>query len=198
MNRRVFWTVAGLLLAAAIHPAPGGASGQSKNKKASAPEVFRGTAKVSTATAGGEAHVSIEIDRYTDEKDLKAMEQALKSGGSAAFLDALKRAPVAGRFKVGDQTFTIRWARERPSASGRVISVVTDTPVYFVGAGMPDAKPRAGFDVAVVMLNMDSAGVGQGTLALAAKVKPGGTAGVEVEDYASQPVKLVSVMRVIS
>jgi len=126
------------------------------------------------------------------------MQQALKTGGSAAFLDALKRAPVAGRFKVGDQTFTIRWARERPSASGRVISVVTDTPIYFVGAGMPDAKPRAGFDVAVVMLNMDSSGVGQGTLALAAKVKPGGTAGVEVEDYASQPVKLMSVMRVIS
>jgi hypothetical protein len=198
MSRRVLWTVAGLLFVATVHPIAGGVSAQSKNKKGAAPEVFRGTAKVSTATAGGEAHVSIEIDRYTPEKDLQAMEQALKSGGSAAFLEALKRAPVAGRFKVGDQTFTIRWARERPSASGRVISVVTDTPVYFVGAGVPGAKPRAGFDVAVVLLNMDSAGVGQGTLALAAKVKPGGTAGVEVEDYASEPVKLVSVFRVIS
>jgi hypothetical protein len=198
MNRRVFWVVAGFLFAAAVHPLPGGAAIQSKNKKNAGPEVFRATAKVSTATAGGEAHVAIEIDRYTAEKDLQTMEQALKSGGSSAFLEALKRAPAVGRFRVADQTFTIRWARERPSASGRVISVVTDTPVYFVGAGVPGAKARAGFDVAVVVLNMDSSGVGQGTLAAAARVKPGGTSGVEVEDYASEPVKLVSVFRVIS
>ena len=198
MKRRVFWTVAGFLLVAALHPLPGGAAAQSKNKKTTAPEVFRATAKASTATAGAEAHVAIEIDRYTAERDLQAMEQALKSGGSAAFLEALKRAPVVGRFRVGDQTFPIRWARERTSASGRVISAVTDTPVYFVGAGLPGAKARTGFDVAVVLLNMDSSGVGQGTLAAAAKVKPGGTSGVEVEDYASEPLKLVSVFRVIS
>ena len=198
MNRRVFCTVAAFLLIAAVHPLPGAATAQSKNKKTTTPEVFRATAKVSTATAGGEAHVAIEIDRYTAEKDLQAMEQALKSGGSAAFLEALKRAPVVGRFRVGEQTFPIRWARERTSGTGRVISAVTDTPVYFVGAGVPGAKGRAGFDVAVVLLNMDSSGVGQGTLAAAAKVKPGGASGVEVEDYASEPVKLVSVLRVIS
>lgn len=198
MNRQVAWTAAGLLLIAALHPAFGSAAAQSKKKKDAGAEVFRATAKVGTATAAGDAHVSIEIDSYTPERDLQAMEQALKSGGSTAFLEALRRAPVAGRFKAGDKVFTIRWARARPAASGRVISLVMDTPVYFVGAGLPGAKPRTGFDVAVALLNMDSAGVGQGTLAAAAKVKPGGDSGVEVEDYASEPVKLVSVFKVIS
>jgi len=198
MKREIALTTVGLLLIAALHPALGGASAQSKKKKDAGAEVFNATAKVGTATAGGDARVSIEIDSYTPERDLQAMEQALKTGGSEAFLAALRRAPAAGRLRAGDKEFTIRWARARPAASGRVISLVTDSPVYFVGAGVPGAKSRTGFDVAVILLTMDPAGVGQGTLAAAAKVKPGGASGVEVEDYASEPVKLVSVFKVIS
>jgi hypothetical protein len=126
------------------------------------------------------------------------MQKALQSGGSAAFVEALRKAPAAGRLKVSDRTFTIRFARERPVPNGRVISLVIDSPVYFVGGGVPDAKPRAGYDVAVVKLEMDSSGVGRGTIAAAARVKPGGESGVEVEDYASEPVKLVSVFRNVS
>jgi len=75
---------------------------------------------------------------------------------------------------------------------------VTDAPVYFVGAGLPDSQSRAGFDVAVAQMNIDSSGLGEGSIALAAKVKPGGQNGVEIQDYATEPVKLVSIMRVIS
>lgn len=195
MNRRVFFATALLLVAAHVAPA----AAQSKNKKkTTAPEVFRATAKVSTDTAGGDAHLSIEVDRYTPEADLQTMEKALQSGGSAAFVEALRKAPVAGRIKVQDRTFNIRWARERPVNNGRVISLVIDSPVYFVGGGVPGAKSRSGYDVAVVRLEMDSSGVGRGTMAAAAKVKPGGESGVEIEDYASEPVKLVSVFRNVS
>ena len=198
MNRRAFCAAALILVAA--HPALGGAaqSKNTKNKKTTAPEVFRATAKVSTATAGGDAHLSIEVDRYTPDGDLQTMEKALQSGGSAAFVEALRKAPVAGRLKVQDRTFTIRWARERPVTNGRVISLVVDSPVYFVGGGVPGAKSRTGYDVAVVLLEMDSSGVGRGTIAPAARVKPGGQAGVEVEDYATEPVKLVSVFKNVS
>jgi hypothetical protein len=197
MNRRALCAAALLLVVA--YPALGG-SAQSKNSKnrKTAPEVFRATAKVSTDTAGGDAHLSIEVDRYTPEGDVQTMQKALQSGGSAAFVEALRKAPAAGRLKVNDRTFTIRFARERPVPNGRVISLVIDSPVYFVGGGVPDAKPRAGYDVAVVKLEMDSSGVGRGTIAAAARVKPGGESGVEVEDYASEPVKLVSVFRNVS
>jgi hypothetical protein len=170
-----------------------------QSKKKAPPEIFHAKAKVAVAgVAGADALVTIQIDEYTPEKDVRAMELALQSGGSAAFVEALRQAPVAGQFKVGDQSFAIRWARRQPTKSGYTISVVVEKPVVFVGAGVPGAKPRAGYDVAVLRLNMDSAHIGEGTMAAAAKVKPGGATGVEVEDYATEPIKLVSVMKVIS
>ena len=184
------------MLAAALVVAPVSATPQSKKK--GGPETFNGKARVATGTAIADASFTIQIDQYTPEKDLKVMEQALQSGGSAGFVAALKKAPVAGHLKTGDKTFTIRWARQRETPKGRVISIVTDAPVYFVGAGVPGAQARTGFDVAVAQMNIDSAGLGDGTIALAAKVKPGAEGGVEVQDYATEPVKLVSIMRVIS
>jgi len=78
---------------------------------------------------------------------------------------------------------------------GRTISIVTDAPMFFVGGGNVDAKPRAGFDVAIIQLNVDSIGLGTGSFAPAARVKPGGPTGVEVDDYAEMPVKLVTVRK---
>ena len=187
------------VLAAALFVAStsAGAAPQSK-KKNTGPETFNGKARVSTGASVADAYVSIQIDQYTPEKELTAMQQALQSGGSAGFVTALKKAPVAGHLKAGDKTFTIRWARQRDTAKGRVISIVTDAPVYFVGAGLPDAQSKAGFDVAVAQITVDTAGLGDGTIALAAKVKPDGQNGVEIQDYATEPVKLVSIMKVIS
>jgi hypothetical protein len=173
-------------------------AGAAPQKKKGGPETYNGKARIASSTAVADASFSIVIDQYTSEKDLKAMEQALQSGGSEAFVHALKKAPVAGHLKTGDKTFTIRWARQKDTPKGRVISVVTDAPVYFLGAGLPDAQPRAGFDVAVAQMTIDTAGLGEGLIALAAKVKPGGQNGVEIQDYATEPVKLVSIMKVIS
>jgi len=85
-----------------------------------------------------------------------------------------------------------------PAASekgGRTISVVTDAPLCFVGGGNVDAKPREGFEVAVIVLDVDSIGLGTGSLAAAARVKPGGPAGLEIDDYSETPVKLVTVRK---
>ena len=45
---------------------------------------------------------------------------------------------------------------------------------------------------------MDDAGVGSGTMAAAAKIKPGGPNGFQIDDYADQPIKLVSISRSLS
>ena len=110
---------------------------------------------------------------------------------------ALRRAPIVGHLEVGNKTFAIRWARQKPNDKGRVISLVVDSPVYFVGGGVPGAKSREGFDTAVVQLTMDTSGLGEGRVAAAAKVKPGGETGVEIEAYDAEPVKLTSVKRQI-
>lgn len=194
-RRLIFVTLTSLVLLTGFGSASGPAAPQ--KGKATA-ETFRARARVATDTAAGDMYLVVRLDKYSDERDLKAMESALASGGSDGFLKALRQAPVVGRVEVGQQTFDIRWARQKDTPKGRVISVVTDKPAYFVGAGVPGAKPRAGFDVAVIQLIMDKANVGEGSMAAAARVKPGGEAGVEVEDYATEPIKLSSVVKVIS
>lgn len=162
-----------------------------------APETFSGRAQVASEAARGDVYVTIHVTKYSTEHDLDVVVKALDAG-HAAFLDALRKSPVAGQIEIGKQTFNIRWAREAKDAKGgRVITLVTDKPVYFVGAGVPGAKAREGYDVAIVQLGMDSAGIGEGTMAAAAKVKSGGEAGVQVDDYGTEPVKLLSIKRLI-
>jgi hypothetical protein len=162
-----------------------------------APETFSARANVATDAARGDVYVTIHLTKYSTEHDLDVVVKALDAG-HAEFLDALRKSPVAGQIEIGKQTFNIRWAREaKDQKGGREITLVTDKPIYFVGAGVPGAKSREGYDVAIVQLMMDSAGLGDGTMAAAAKVKSGGDAGVQVDDYGSQPVKLLSVKRQI-
>jgi hypothetical protein len=179
--------------------AVGHAAPQSKKSKTTtAPETFNARATVGSTSGQGDAYVTIKVEKYSAEKDVQAMEAALKDGGSTGFVAALKKAPVVGQLTIGDKTFTIRWARQKDTATGRTISFVVDSPVYFIGGGLPGAKARDGFDVAVIQLTMDSSGLGQGKMAAAAKVKPGGDTGVEIEAYDAEPVTLRSVMRQIS
>jgi hypothetical protein len=162
------------------------------------PETYTATLQVRRATAGKAAattQIQIEIQRYTPEADRKSVEEALKFGGYPSFLTALRKAPDVGTVTHGNKKWTIRWARERSSAGGRSIVLVTDQPIFFVGGGAIDAKPRAGYEVAVIQMDVDGAGVGKGSMAAAARVKPGGESGVVIEDYASDPIELVSVVR---
>ena len=176
----------------------GSALPQSK-KHENGPEIFFAKARVENpGVAVADTALTIRLDRYSSEQDLKTMESALATGGSPAFVEALCQAPAVGRLETGSRVFTIRWARQRPTPRGRVVTLVVDKPVLFVGAGVPGAKARAGYDVAILQLVMDSSGVGEGTMAPAARVKPGETPGsVQVDDYAGRMVKLVSIRREI-
>jgi hypothetical protein len=166
-------------------------------QSAGAPETF--TANVQALGAkGGAAAATIEIDirRYTPDADRTAVETALKTGGYAAFLNALRKAPEVGSVSMADKKWAIRWAREQPSGKfDRRIVVVTDQPMFFIGGGAADAKPRAGYEVAVIEMTVDNVGLGKGTMTAAAKVKPGGDAGVRIDDYAEKLIQLTTVSR---
>jgi len=171
-------------------------SGQLISQSRGAPETFTANAHVQGGSTGAAAAtVQVHIQRYTPEFDRTSVETALKTGGYRSFVSALKKAPEVGSVTVGDQKFPIRWAREQPSGKGRTIVVVTSEPMFYVGGGRVDAKPREGFEVGLIQLQVDDVGLGNGTMAAAARVKPGGEAGVVVEDYADKPIKLVTVVR---
>jgi hypothetical protein len=149
------------------------------------------TAKAGPGSAGTvTVPMVLQIDRYTPEHARTTVTDALKYQGYPGFLNALRAAPIVGSLKVGDDNFVVRWAREQPSGAERAISVVTDKPVFFIGIGRPDAKPKAGYEVAVVQFTVDAANQGTGTMAAAARVKPGGPAGFQIDDYAETPVKI--------
>ena len=67
----------------------------------------------------------------------------------------------------------VRWARRQPTDKGRTITIVTESPLAFVGGAAVDAKPRKGYEVAVIQLEVDQIGLGTGSMAAAARVRPG-------------------------
>lgn len=162
----------------------------------SAPETFSANAHVQGATVGAAAAtIEVHIRRYTPDAERTAVENALKTGGYQGFVSALRKAPEVGYVKVGDRQWPIRWAREQPGPRGRTIVVVTSEPIFFVGGGRIDARPREGYAVGLVQLQVDSVGLGNGSMAAAARVRPGGETGVQVDDYADEPIELVTVVR---
>jgi hypothetical protein len=183
------------LCLAVIGPLPALFEGQ--GKPVQGPETFTANAQVQGAAGAAATTLRIQIDRYTPDFDRNSVEEALKTGGYPKFLTALRQAPVVGSVSMGDQQFAIRYARQQATPKGRTISIVTEKPVYFVGGGSADAKPRAGYEVAVLQFNVDEVGLGSGKMAAAARVRPGGDTGVQIDDYGSEPIDLVTVSKVI-
>jgi hypothetical protein len=187
-------TICAVVLAVLV--AAGGGAPEAQSYKNTAPESFRANGQATEGVGGIASSMTFQIDAYTPDGERERLLKALASGGSPAFVAALKKAPAAGYIEAGKRKVVIRYAREvKTPRDGRRIVLVTDTPVYFVGGGAIDAKPTEGFDVAVVQFEVDMVGLGSGTMAAAAKVKAGGPAGVEIDDYAKDPIKLVTVTR---
>jgi hypothetical protein len=183
-------------VAAVVTIAPVDATQQRKGY--TAPETFTSPLQARTAAGASAATIRIRIDRYSYENELKAMTDGLTHGGYPGFVLALRKAPSVGYVEIGDVKVLLRWAREQVTPKGRTISLVTERPVYFLGGGKATAKPREGFELAVVQLTVDEFGLGSGTMAAAAKVKRDGESGVQIEDYAEEPIKLTFVSRVIA
>lgn len=166
-------------------------------QQAGKPETFRANAQVAGPSGAAATTILITVERFSHDQDRKTVEGALKGGGYPGFLTALRKAPEVGYVQHGAQKYAIRYARQTETDKGRTIVVVTDRPVFFVGGGAPDAKPRAGYEVAVARLEVDVNGSGAGSMAAAARVKLGPDGTVQVDDYAEEPIKL-TVTRQIS
>jgi hypothetical protein len=161
-------------------------------------ETFTATAKVKTAGgAEATAPVTITIDRKMPQAEADKLLAAFKSGGAAGLRKALAGVPPTGSVQLADGARTpARITIELPTEKGRLIIIVTDKPLLFLGAGVPGAKPKVGYDFAVVDLELDASGNGSGTLAPAAKVTVKGSEFV-VDDYAStELVRLAGVKKV--
>jgi hypothetical protein len=184
--RRLGLTIMSAAVLMAALPAPATA----------AAEVFTATATVKTADGkSGSAPITVTIDRTMSKDEASGLVAAFKSGGAAALRKALVGVAPTGSVRVGQGKVTpTRFTIEREVGGGRLLTIVTDQPLVFIGGAKAGAKPKAGYDFAVVDLQVDASGSGSGTVAPAATLKLNGDALV-VEDYSGEVVRLTAVKK---
>jgi hypothetical protein len=161
------------------------------------PETYNATASLKTAAGATlTAPVVITIDRWTNDGEREKAVSALKTSGTSGLQKHLAGTPAVGTLQVGEVKAPLHFARSLPVGSGKVVTVVTSKPVFYVGAGAPDAKAKAGYDVAVVLFQVDEAGKGDvGDFAPAAKVKIDDRGAFVTEDYGAEAVRLAGITK---
>ena len=162
-----------------------------------AAETFTATATVKAAGgATANAPVTIVIDRKTSDAEAERLRAAFTKGGAPELRKALAAVKPTGSISLGASTkATTRLTLERPTDKGRLLTIVADEPVLFLGAGTAGAKPKEGYDFAILDIEVSNSGTGSGTLSPAAKVTLKEGAFV-VADYASELVRLTDVRKV--
>lgn len=164
---------------------------------AQGPETFTATATVKTGGgATATAPVRIVIDRIMPQAEADKYAAAFRKGGAAELRKALTGVKPTGSVVVGSQPSTPTVITfERRTDKGRLITIVTDKPVLFIGAGMPGAKPKDGYDFAIIDLEVSDQGRGTGVMSPAAKIGLKDSLFV-VTDYSSELVQLKDVAKV--
>lgn len=159
-------------------------------------EAFTATATVTTAGgAAATAPVAVAVDRIMPESEVARFLAAFKSGGASALRKSLTGVAPTGSIRIGNGKATpTRLTLERVTDKGRLLTMVTDTPILFLGAGLPDAKPKSGYDFGILDIEVDQSGRGSGTLAPAAKVTVKQGVFV-VDDYGAELIRLTGVKR---
>lgn len=160
-------------------------------------ETFSATATVTTAGgAAATAPVTIAVTRKMSQEEADKLTAAFANGGVAALRKALTGVAPTGSIQVGSGKATpSRLTLERPTDKGRMLTIVTDGPIMFLGAGLPEAKPQQGYDFGIVDIVVDGKGVGVGTMSPAAKVTVKQGVFV-VDEYSGELVRLSDVKKV--
>jgi hypothetical protein len=158
------------------------------------PETFTATASVRSGEVVATAPVVVTITRYAAPAERDAVLAAIRGGGAAAVRTLLAASEDAGFVQVGGRKTAIKFAGERPTSSGRLVTVVTGEPIVHLGAGLPSAKARDEFAVGVAILTLDGTG-GLGELAPAAKVGVDAGGALLIEDYGPTVVWLNGLTR---
>jgi len=159
-------------------------------------ETFTAVAMVKGAAIGaGVANMTVTVNRLATDAERDALLAAVKQGGTAAARTLLRGKPDVGTLQLGSRPATIKYAYARSVGDGRLLTLITADPIVLLGAGLPEAKPAAGYDLGLVLLEVAASGPGKGELVPAAKVKIDAQGAVVTEDYSGETVQLTQILR---
>jgi hypothetical protein len=141
--------------------------------------------------------IDIVINRWSTDQERDTLVSALREGGNDGLLKALQKIKEAAGYirKPASIGYPLRFARQIPTPDGgRRIIVATDRYVSFLEA---TNQPRTmDYPFMVVDIRLGPDGKGTGKLMPLAKITMNTDHVVEIENYASEPVRLTEVHEV--
>jgi len=142
------------------------------------------------------APVTISLDRMLTTAERDVLLAAFRSGDAAALKKALAAQPTLGYVEGGNKVkVPVKFAFPRSTGGGKIVTIVCNEPIVYIGGDAANAKPKAGYDLAYVLLVLDADGKGTGEAAPAAKLKFRDDGALVTEDYGAGTVWLKDVVR---
>jgi hypothetical protein len=148
---------------------------------------------ISAGAGRNSASVDITIDRWTTDAERDKLVDVVKEKGAEGLLEAIRDMDEIGRIQSGGSLgYPLRFAREVPlSGGGRRIIIGTDRRMSFLEVR---EQPRTvDYPFMVIDIRLKADGKGEGKLMPLAKITTDRDHIVEIENYASEPVRLTSV-----
>lgn len=201
-NRKLFLVGVLMLFCAALLVMPANSNAMDAKTKG---ETFSATAYLPTGAgprtmgAGATANLTIYVERYSTEDEIKRGAATLLEKGPDELLKILQNAPAIGRVTMQRRVgaFDLKLVRSRPTETGRRIVGVCDRPIGFLESYFSDRSMDNKFGIVIIDLKTNKKGKeeGQGELIYAAKVTVLEGNKVEVENYGIDPVKLMGIRK---
>ena len=139
--------------------------------------------------------ITVSLVRVSTDDERDTLLGAFLSGDVRFIKKALASQESIGYVDRGKVKLAIKFAISRPAGKGKVLTMVCDEPMLFVGGDIPDFEPKTGFDFAFVLLSVNADGKGTGEIAPLAKLKVGDEKTLIVTDYGSGVIDLEDVTR---
>jgi hypothetical protein len=166
-------------------------------------EISANAINMSNIGTGSTFRIEFTVDRWTTPDEREMLVATMQEKGPDGLLAALQRLPSHGRMRVpsfaGRDPLNIRlgwdlryaWREKNPDGGERIV-LGTDRYIPFWEAAN---RPRTiDYPFTVIEIRTNKDGEGEGKLSIATKINAiKGTNVIELETYASEPVRLQNV-----
>jgi hypothetical protein len=158
-------------------------------------ERFTATATMKSAKVSHSSPVTFQIDRFNSDADRDKLMAVVKRHKTTEIHEALAAMPDIGYVEMAGTKTPIKYAYARPANAGRLITVLTGKAILHLGADLPDAKPKQGYDLAFGLLVLEADNKGHGEMSPATKIKMDANGAIVTQDYGPATVHLTDVAK---